>query len=82
MLSPRSANYERLEGGHGPSRQGVLGRFGWKKFALVAVVFIGVVYFFGLRKEDIIPSKYIPCASFASVFIKSTSVVLMVWIST
>lgn len=61
MFPPRSPNYERLESGHGPARQGALGRFGWKKFAIVAVVFVGVVYFFGPRKEDILPNKYMPC---------------------
>lgn len=63
MFSLRGANYDRLEGGHGPGgRQNILGRFGWKKFALVAVVFIGVVYFFGPRKETVI-GKFMPCKS-------------------
>ncbi|KAF8872176.1 hypothetical protein CPB84DRAFT_1854601 [Gymnopilus junonius] len=50
LLSPRSSNYERLEGGHGPSRTGPGKRFGWKKFAVAAVVLIGLVYLFGPRE--------------------------------
>ncbi|KAG6810239.1 hypothetical protein H0H92_012761 [Tricholoma furcatifolium] len=49
IVSPRSANYERLEGGMGPSRMQQR-RFAWKKFAVGAVVFIGLVYFFGPRE--------------------------------
>ncbi|KAJ8503484.1 hypothetical protein ONZ45_g10808 [Pleurotus djamor] len=49
ILSPRSTNYERLEGGMGPSRTG-RARFAWKKFAIAAVVLIGLVYFFGPRE--------------------------------
>ncbi|KAI0344475.1 hypothetical protein BDW22DRAFT_1354520 [Trametopsis cervina] len=60
MISPRSSNYERLEGGHGPTRNGGMRRFGWKKFAVGAVVIIGLVWVFGPRKEDIIPEKYMP----------------------
>ncbi|KAI0695295.1 nucleoside phosphatase family-domain-containing protein [Cytidiella melzeri] len=60
MFSPRSSNYERLEGGHGPSRAGNMRRFGWKKFAVGAVLIIGFVWVFGPRKEDIIPDKYMP----------------------
>ena len=63
MFSPRSSNYERLEGGMGPSRMNGLRRFGWKKFAVGAVVIVGLVWVFGPRKEDIIPEKYIPCTS-------------------
>ncbi|KAF8882906.1 nucleoside phosphatase family-domain-containing protein [Gymnopilus junonius] len=54
ILSPRSSNYERLEGGHGPSRTGPPTKrlwFGWKKFAVAAVVLIGLVYFFGPRER-------------------------------
>lgn len=61
MFSPRSSNYERLEGGMGPSRNNGMRRFGWKKFAVGAVVVIGLVWVFGPRKEDILPEKYIPC---------------------
>ncbi|KAF8810998.1 hypothetical protein BYT27DRAFT_7090605 [Phlegmacium glaucopus] len=50
MISPRSSNYERLEGGMGPSRLKSR-RFGWKKFAIVACVFIGLVYLFGPRER-------------------------------
>ncbi|KAL0961470.1 hypothetical protein HGRIS_006414 [Hohenbuehelia grisea] len=50
ILSPRSANYERLEGGMGPQRNGVLGRFAWKKFAIAATVLVALVYFFGPRE--------------------------------
>ena len=65
MFSPRSSNYERLEGGMGPSRNNQSRRFwiGWKRFAIGAVVIVGLVWVFGPRKEDIIPEdyeKYIP----------------------
>ncbi|CDO69866.1 hypothetical protein BN946_scf184884.g25 [Trametes cinnabarina] len=58
MFSPRSSNYERLEGGMGPSKAGPGRRFAWKKFAIGAVVIIGLVYFFGPRKETF--DEYIP----------------------
>lgn len=60
MFSPRSSNYERLEGGMGPSRNNPVSirRFGWKRFAVGAVVIVGLVWVFGPRKEDIIPEKY------------------------
>ncbi|KAH9912853.1 nucleoside phosphatase family-domain-containing protein [Epithele typhae] len=58
MFSPRSSNYERLEGGMGPGRSASGRRFGWKKFALGAVVVIAVVYFFGPRREDL--GEYVP----------------------
>lgn len=48
-ISPRSSNYERLEGGMGPSRTGTK-RFAWKKFAIGAAVLIGLVWFFGPRE--------------------------------
>ncbi|KAF9525917.1 nucleoside phosphatase family-domain-containing protein [Crepidotus variabilis] len=57
MISPRSSNYERLEGGHGPSRNGPVGpggvmkRFAWKKVAIAAVVLIGLVFLFGPREH-------------------------------
>ncbi len=44
----------------GPTRLNGVRKFGWKKFAVGAVVVIGLVYVFGPRKEDIIPEKYIP----------------------
>ncbi|OCH91644.1 hypothetical protein OBBRIDRAFT_774912 [Obba rivulosa] len=59
MFPQRSNNYERLEGGMGPNRMGAR-RFGWKKFAIGAVVIIGLVWVFGPRKEDLVPEKYIP----------------------
>ena len=62
MFSPRSSNYERLEGGMGPSRNSGGRRFAWKKFAIGAVVLIGLVYFFGPRKEDL--TDYVPCELF------------------
>lgn len=57
MISPRSSNYERLEGGHGPSRTGGAKRFAWKKFAIAAVVLIGLVYLFGPRASSKLPWK-------------------------
>ncbi|THV07987.1 hypothetical protein K435DRAFT_741518 [Dendrothele bispora CBS 962.96] len=50
MLSPRSSNYERLEGGMGPSKMGTSRRFAWKKLAIGVVVIIGLVWFFGPRE--------------------------------
>ena len=58
MFSPRSSNYERLEGGMGPSRGAQPRRFAWKKFALGAVVIVALVYFFGPRREDL--DDYVP----------------------
>lgn len=60
-FTPRSSNYERLEGGMGPSRTNGARRFGWKKFAVGAVVLIGLVWVFGPRRADIIPDKFKPC---------------------
>ncbi|KDR83183.1 hypothetical protein GALMADRAFT_239021 [Galerina marginata CBS 339.88] len=57
ILSPRSSNYERLEGGHGPSRNGGQKRFAWKKFAIAAAVLIGLIYFFGPRETRSLPWK-------------------------
>ncbi len=57
LFSPRSSNYERLEGGMGPSKTSGVRRFGWKKFAIGAVLIIGLVWVFGPRKEDIVPQK-------------------------
>ena len=51
MISPRSSNYERLEGGMGPSRISNLRWFGWKKFGIVACVLIGLIYLFGPRQN-------------------------------
>ncbi|KAF8059582.1 nucleoside phosphatase family-domain-containing protein [Lyophyllum atratum] len=48
-ISPRSANYERLEGGMGPSRN-TIRRFAWKKFAVGAAILIGIVWFVGPRE--------------------------------
>lgn len=59
MFSPRSSNYERLEGGMGPSKSGPGRKFAWKKFAIGAAVIIGLVYFFGPRREDL--DDYMPC---------------------
>ncbi|KAI0051441.1 hypothetical protein FA95DRAFT_1485505 [Auriscalpium vulgare] len=45
MISPRSSNYERLEGGMGPSRNASR-TVPWKKIAIAATVLIGVVWLF------------------------------------
>ncbi|KAL1937500.1 hypothetical protein VTO73DRAFT_13152 [Trametes versicolor] len=58
MFSPRSSNYERLEGGMGPSKSGPGRKFSWKKFAIGAAVIIGLVYFFNPRREDL--DDYMP----------------------
>ncbi|PPQ78380.1 hypothetical protein CVT26_007764, partial [Gymnopilus dilepis] len=59
LISPRSSNYERLEGGHGPARTGPPAgskrlfcgvAFGWKKFAVVAAIIVGGVWLFGPRE--------------------------------
>ncbi|KAJ3798019.1 nucleoside phosphatase family-domain-containing protein [Lentinula aff. detonsa] len=49
-ISPRSSNYERLEGGMGPSRINSKKRFSWKKIAIAAVVLVGLVWVFGPRE--------------------------------
>ena len=51
MISPRSSNYERLEGGMGPSRISHFRWFGWKKFGIMAFVLIGLIYLFGPRQH-------------------------------
>ncbi|GLB38779.1 putative GDA1/CD39 (nucleoside phosphatase) family protein [Lyophyllum shimeji] len=48
-ISPRSANYERLEGGMGVSRNPAR-RFAWRKFAIGAAILIGIVWFVGPRE--------------------------------
>jgi hypothetical protein len=51
-ITPRSANYARLESGMGPSRnaKGTFSRFTWKRMAIGTAVFIAVVWLFGPRK--------------------------------
>ncbi|KAK0239059.1 nucleoside phosphatase family-domain-containing protein [Armillaria nabsnona] len=57
MLSPRSSNYDRIEGGMGPSRgYPAKQKFAWKKFAVGAAVIIGLVWIFGPRERRHIPS--------------------------
>lgn len=52
MISPRSSNYERLEGGMGPSRMSSHFRwFGWKKFGIVAFGIVALIYLFGPRQH-------------------------------
>jgi len=57
VISPRSGNYDRLEGGMGPSRTGPpqkgWRRFGWKKFAIGASLLIFVVWLWGPRESRI-----------------------------
>jgi hypothetical protein len=56
MISPRNSNnYDRLEGGLGPTR--TTKKFGWKKFAIGAGVLIALVYFFGPRAKKPLPWK-------------------------
>ncbi|TFY74501.1 hypothetical protein EWM64_g9511, partial [Hericium alpestre] len=43
MISPRSGNYERLEGGLGPSRLGMR-NFAWKKLAIGVVAVVGLLW--------------------------------------
>ena len=64
MFSGRnSANYERLEGGHGPGRPGVGRNFAWKKFAIAAVALITLVYLFGPRETPtLLGGSKPPCA--------------------
>jgi hypothetical protein len=52
-ISPRSTNYERLEGGMGPIR--IKSRFPWKRFAIGAAVIISLVWFFGPREPERLP---------------------------
>ncbi|KAH9851768.1 nucleoside phosphatase family-domain-containing protein [Lenzites betulinus] len=42
----------------GPSKSGAGRKFAWKKFAIGAAVIVGLVYFFGPRREDL--DDYIP----------------------
>ncbi len=57
MLSPRSSNYDRIEGGMGPSRgYPAKQKFAWKKFAVGAAVIIGLVWIFGPRERRHMPS--------------------------
>lgn len=51
MISPRSSNYERLEGGLGPGRIVSTKRFAWKKFALAAIAVIALLYLLGPKKS-------------------------------
>lgn len=50
MISPRRSNYERLEGGLGPSRLGMR-NFTWKKIALCLTITIGVLWLLRPSKE-------------------------------
>ncbi|KAF5379893.1 hypothetical protein D9757_007195 [Collybiopsis confluens] len=59
-ISPRSSNYERLEGGMGPSRMGSNRRIGWKKFAIAGVAIIGLVWFFGPREPAKVMEDWYP----------------------
>ncbi|KAF9054769.1 nucleoside phosphatase family-domain-containing protein [Panaeolus papilionaceus] len=53
LLSPRSSNYERLEGGHGPSRLSKRKYFTWQRFVTAAVVIIGLVWIVGPRRGEL-----------------------------
>ncbi|KIJ60201.1 hypothetical protein HYDPIDRAFT_170346 [Hydnomerulius pinastri MD-312] len=50
--SPRSSNYERLEGGMGPGRASR--KLAWKKIAVGCAVLIGLVWFFSPRSDGFI----------------------------
>jgi guanosine-diphosphatase len=43
MLSPRSSNYERLEGGLGPSRLGIR-NIVWRRIVFYLALAVGVVW--------------------------------------
>jgi guanosine-diphosphatase len=48
--------YERLEGGLGPQR-GPVGRHNWKKYAIIAGLVIGVLWFAAPRSEKYLWNK-------------------------
>jgi hypothetical protein len=50
MISPRGGNYERLEGGLGPSRLGMRS-FAWRKIALCLTITVGVLWLLRPSKE-------------------------------
>jgi len=51
MMSPRSSNYERLEGGLGPSRLGMR-NIAWRKIVLCLTITVGVLWFLRPSKES------------------------------
>ena len=56
MISPRSSNYERLEGGLGPSRVWMR-NIAWKRIVLCLAITVGVLWFLRPSKESIWPKK-------------------------
>jgi hypothetical protein len=78
MPSPRSSNYDRLEGGLGPSGR-MTKKFAWKKFAIAAGVLVAFVYFFGPRANKTMedtntaetygPSRQVLLSSCSEVFL-------------
>jgi guanosine-diphosphatase len=52
MISPRSSNFERLEGGLGPSRLGMR-NIAWRKILLCLTITLGVLWFLRPSKESV-----------------------------
>lgn len=59
MFPAKNTTYERLEGGMGPGRQGK--KLAWKKIAIGCGVLMGLVWFFGPRKDAL--SAGTPCSN-------------------
>lgn len=52
MISPRSSNYERLEGGLGPSRL-EMRNIAWRKILLCLTITFGILWFLKPSKESV-----------------------------
>src|SRR6266849_4784978 len=52
MISPRNSNFERLEGGLGPSRLGMR-NIAWRKIVLCLTITVGVLWFLRPSKESV-----------------------------
>lgn len=51
MISPRAGNYERLEGGLGPSRMGMR-NITWRKVAFCITITVGVLWLLRPSREN------------------------------